>query len=103
METRSLDDFSLTLPEKKKKTFLKFSHEFPAFWPLVIHLELSENSERFAAFFHNKIVILVPHLEYVMNEITAGSIFILLTTDALYCICIRERHIARLHQLFWSS
>jgi len=63
METRSLDDFSLTLPEKKKKTFLKFSHEFPAFWPLVIHLELSENSERFAAFFHNKIVILVPHLE----------------------------------------
>ena len=39
----------------RKKKFLKFSHEFPEFWPLVIDLELVENRERFAAFFHDKI------------------------------------------------
>jgi len=53
-ETRPLDEVSLTLPGKK--------FEFPAFWPLVIHLELVENRERFPAFFFDKIVILVHHL-----------------------------------------
>jgi len=52
-----------TLPEKKT-TFLKklFSYEVPAFWPLVIHLELLENRERFAVFFCDEIIILVCHL-----------------------------------------
>jgi len=40
-EAYPLDKSSLTLP--KKKTFLKFSYEFLAFWQLVIHLELKAN------------------------------------------------------------
>ena len=48
--------------ERKKQTFPKFYNEFPAFWPLVIHLELVENRERFSAFFRDKIVILVCRL-----------------------------------------
>ena len=35
------------------EAIFKFLQEFPAFWPLVIHLELLENRERFADFFHN--------------------------------------------------
>ena len=36
------------------------------------------------------------------NEIIAGSIFILPTPDALYCICLNREN-ARLHQLFQSG
>ena len=42
-----------------KKTFLKFSFEFvPAFWPYAIYLELLENREWFAGFFHKKLTYL---------------------------------------------
>ena len=51
---------SLILLDQKKNTFLKFSYEFPAFCPLVIHVELLKNGWRPAAFFCNKIIIVGP-------------------------------------------
>jgi len=57
-------------------------------------LELVEKGERFAAFFRDKIVLVVSILNDMMNEIIAGSIFILSTADAQYCICIRNQDMA---------
>ena len=55
-----LDEFSWTPPEKK--IFLTFLMSSQLSDHLVIHLELLENTERFAAFFGDKIISFVHHL-----------------------------------------
>ena len=59
MDTCPLDEFSLTLPEKKKcKIFLWVSHILTTCYPFAT----CRNRQIFAAFFHTKIAILVCHI-----------------------------------------
>ena len=53
---------SLVWLHQEKKIFFKFLKYSLLSGHLVIHLELLENTERFAAFFGDKIIIFVHHL-----------------------------------------
>lgn len=68
------------------------------FWPLVIHLELLENGERFAAFLFDKIILKNSPSLFIYQNHHSGQPswmmwycrlnFILSTAYALYCICL---------------
>jgi len=69
MKAHPLDD--LSFDSTRKKTIM-----FYEFWPLVIHLEVLQNRERFAVFFCYKISFLSSILDDVVfsiSEIIAGS------------------------------
>ena len=94
MDTCPLDEFSLTLPEKKN---VKFSYEFPTFWPPVIHLQLVETDKYLLLSFTLKLPFWSAILDGKMNEIIASSLFIFFFADALYHIYIHKKRLAQSH------
>jgi len=78
-------------------------YEFPALWPLIIHLELLGN-RKIAAFFCNKFVILVSHLGWcgVLHEWNHCRLILSAaqyTVDALFCNDLHlQKHVVQLHQ-----
>ena len=73
MDTCPLGEFSSTLPEKKN---VKFSYEFPTFWPPVIRLLLVETDKYLLLSFTIKLPFWSAILDGKMNEIIASSLFI---------------------------
>ena len=82
-----LHDFCKFRSTKKKKNISYISYESPAFWQLVIRLELLASRQRFAVFFNNKIMILLCHLRW--NHYRFNFHFV--HHDALYFIFVRKK------------
>ena len=87
METLSVDDLSLTLSEKNQNKIKTLNvpelcYELPAFWPLVIHLELVENRERFAAFVRGRIILHVRYVDWWRMNHCRLEIYLLMLCTA---------------------
>ena len=98
METLSVDDLSLTLTEKKKKLNVpKLCCELPAFWPLVIYLELVENRERSATFVGGSIIIYVHYLDWWrMNHCRLEIYLMMLCTASSAVLVVLIRRVVML-------
>ena len=84
-----MDEFSLTLPEKKILIFLWVPCILTTCCPVGTFKEQKKTEK--TAFLHNKIITLVSHFGWcgiLYKWIIAGSIFILSSANALCCICI---------------
>ena len=89
METLLLDDFNLTLTEKKNVPEL--CHELPAFWPVFIHLEFVERVKDLQLSFGVKSLFMSTILPDVKHgSLQARNLF----ADALYCIYILKKQVA---------
>ena len=88
METLSVDDSSLSLTEKKTLNVPELCYELPAFWPLVIYLELVENRERSAAFVRGSIIIYVHYLDWWRMNHCRLEIYLMMLCTAFSAVLV---------------